>query len=401
MLTKYIQYYAGLTPKTWIGILACVMEATLVGIFSFMTVYFTSVLQISIIDAGKIMACYGAGTILGAMLGGRLADQFKPRLIAALCLMTQALCYLSLARLQHTHEFMLVMFLSGIASYGFITSNHTWTLGVTSPQMRLKAINILDAASNLGFGLAGAIISFIALRSFPLIFTCSGVMLIFTAVFIISCRFKETQQSHEEGFYQPDSHTQSSLSPLLILALVFAGGVMVSQYSSTYSLYLRELFPDMENKSFGILFILNAWIVVLFQTPIMSYLAEFRKITLVSVGLFLLGFGLWMLNIAYTYDIAIIACIIMTIGEIMFFSTAQLICYEQGDHDKKGQSIGHFRMALAASRIVGPIFGTTVYDLQGGGNLFLIFLLIGMTSLLIPISLRYTHAAPQKLRINR
>ncbi len=94
---------------------------------------------------------------------------------------------------------------------------------------------------------------------------------------------------------------------------------MVSQYSSTYSLYLRELFPAMENKSFGILFIINAWIVVLFQTPIMSYLADFQKITLVSVGLFLLGFGLWMLNIAYSYDIAILACIIMTIGEIMFF----------------------------------------------------------------------------------
>ncbi len=143
------------------------MEATLVGIFSFMTVYFTSVLHIGIIDAGKIMACYGAGTILGAMIAGRLADQFKPRLIAALCLVTQAICYLSLGRLQHAPELMLVMFASGIASYGFITSNHTWTLGVTTPPMRLKAINILDAASNLGFGLAGAIISFIALPHFP------------------------------------------------------------------------------------------------------------------------------------------------------------------------------------------------------------------------------------------
>ncbi len=52
-------------------------------------------------------------------------------------------------------------------------------------------------------------------------------------------------------------------------------------------------------------------------------------------------------------------------------------------------------MVLASSRIVGPIFGTTVYDLQGGGNLFFIFLLVGMTSLLIPVSLRNTHTAPQ------
>jgi predicted MFS family arabinose efflux permease len=77
-----------------------------------------------------------------------------------------------------------------------------------------------------------------------------------------------------------------------------------------------------------------------------------------------------MLSFTSFFVLAIVSCFITTIGEILFFSVSQLICYEKGTIRKKGHSLGMYRMVFAASRAIGPATGSLVYQRLGGDMLW-------------------------------
>ncbi len=72
--------------------------------------------------------------------------------IAALSLCLQAIGYLALIKLTSVISLMLTMFFIGLATYSFITANYLWVLNQSTSEEahRLKAINLLSTASNLG-----------------------------------------------------------------------------------------------------------------------------------------------------------------------------------------------------------------------------------------------------------
>jgi MFS family permease len=79
---------------------------------------------------------------------------------------------------------------------------------------------------------------------------------------------------------------------------------------------------------------------------------------------------------------AIFSCIIYTMGEIIFFSVSQLVCYENGLQNKKGTSLGLYRMVYASSRVLGPTIGGFVYSLFGASVIWTASGVIGVMCLL-------------------
>lgn len=110
---------------------------------------------------------------------------------------------------------------------------------------------------------------------------------------------------------------------------------------------------------------------------------NFNKVILMGVGIFLLGMSMWLLNFIFFFSIAIIACIINTIGEILFFSVSQLLCYNNAPNQKKGQALGIYRAVYATSRVLAPVVGAFVYDTYGSQSLWLLFGLVGSIFLLL------------------
>ena len=67
--------YSGLSPSVWW--LSFVMLVNRAGtmVLPFLTVYLTSRLGFTIGEAGLIMGFFGVGSIIGALVGGRLTDK--------------------------------------------------------------------------------------------------------------------------------------------------------------------------------------------------------------------------------------------------------------------------------------------------------------------------------------
>ena len=392
-LKSYVSSYQGLPSLAWQGIIICFIESTLIGICYFLSLYFVNELHIDIAKAGILMSFYGIGTVIGGLIGGKLSDRISPITVSIIGLLIQSFAYLILTQLQSFYLLSLNLLIIGMGSYSFITANYVWVLAYChrGENERLKALNILGVASNLGLGLSAMIISLFTTHHFTSLFLFSGSVLLLTACYLMVIRKNSINPSKSTLVSQKDQST--SLFPRkktiawLALLCLFLMGIIISQTNSNYSLYLQEIFPEMGIKSFSILFTINTLMVVFLQAPVVDLFSTSNKVLMIGIGAFLLGFGMAMLVFSYTFPIAILACVVMTLGEIIFFAYSQLICYEEGDEGKKGHSLGTYRMVYAGSRIAGPLLGGFIYQTLGGNMLWYLCGVFGLICLMGAISL--------------
>jgi predicted MFS family arabinose efflux permease len=394
LIKSYFASYSGLPKTSWQRIGLTFINTTSVGICFFLSLYFVKVLHFNIAMAGVIISAYGLGTATGGIVGGKLSDKVSPSIISIVSLLIEAGAFLSLSRLKSIDLLMFNVFILGIAAYAFKTSNNVWLLNQSKEQEseRLKTINILYAASNLGIGSAGVIVSILERIGFQYIFCFSSALLFLSSAYLIfqEIVYKDSAERNKSMVYvhipnQPAVTRKKEDKKIvrLILICLFLVGIIITQRSATYLIYLRDAFPQLGIKWIGLLFSLNPILIVLFQAPIINRFTQSNKIAMVGVGACLMGLGMFMLSFSYIFSLAVLSCIIYTAGEMLFFSLAQLICYQRGAALQKGHVLGMFQMTYAVSVVVGPSIGGWVYHHFSGNMVWYLNGIIGILCLVI------------------
>src|SRR3990167_105124 len=368
IMKGYVESYAGLSKSCWRGIILSFIESTLIGVYYFFSLYFVNELHFNIALAGVILSFYGMGTIFGGLLGGKLSDAFSPSIVSIGSLFIQAATLLILVKVSSARWLMADFFIMGIASYSFITSNHLWSLShCKKEETRLKAINLLGVASNLGLGLSAIIINALARFGFHSIFLFSSALLFLSAIYFSFLNNKnKTIQEIKPTDTTPTVITKPNQKIVwLVLGCVFLVGFIIFQSGTTYSIYIEKSFPELSLRGISILFSLNCFLVVFLQAPLVNFFRDYNKLLIVGIGVFLLGFGMLLLNFSYVFVLALLACVIYTVGEILFFSVAQFICYQKSTKENKGKSLGIYRTIYASSRVAAPAGGSFIYQQYG------------------------------------
>lgn len=389
ILKKYVESYLGLSKSCWQGIILNLIESTYIGIYYFLPLYFVSDLKFNIATSGFIISFYGIGTVIGGFLGGKLSDIISARLISIMALLFQALILLALTKIKTVHSLMVILFIMGTASYSFISSNHTWVLSRCHSEVnRLKAINLLSVASNFGLGLSAVIISLFVDFGYHKIFLISSGLLFVSIFYFVMFGMDQSNPLEKDkgnNTLSKNIDITSYNHKIIIIALisVFLVGLIIFQSNTTYSIYIKNSFPEYGIKGVGFLFALNCFLVVFFQAPIITILRKMNMINLIASGALLLGFSMVILNYAFIFSVAIISCLVETLGEMMFFSSSQLVCYQGAKISRKGQMLGLYRSIYACSRIVAPSAGSIVYIYFGGHTLWYVCGCIGIFCFII------------------
>jgi len=378
---NYIGNYAGLPIICWQAIALTLIDAIAGGIIFFLSIYFVTQLHFDIIVASTAISCYGIGTIIGGIVGGKLTDRISPQKISSISLAIRAMTILLLLKLKSPQLIMLDLFFMGIATYGFKTSNSVWMLNHCQHdgKLKLKTLNISRAVMNLGFGLAGIIIGFLPGADFNKIFYSSSIILFSGAIFL---SLQENNPIIIKNQPMNETNKQENINKqylYVILTCVFLIGLIVAQLGSTYPMYIKNSFPQLGIKAVSILFILDTFLIVFFQAPLVNRLNKQNSFFIASLGALSMGLGMLVLSLSFSFSLAILSCVIWTTGEMLFFPMAQLICYEKGAYDKKGNSMGVYQSIYAASTVLGPILGGYMFHFSNGN---LIWYLCGILGLL-------------------
>lgn len=392
LIKNYFLTYRGLSTLCYYGFIFSLFESILIGIYYYLPIYFIDFVHLDLTNSGLIISCYGIGAILGGFAGGKLSDAWSPGIVSAICLLIQGVVYLVFLKIQAIIFLMINVFVLGMVSYGFITANHLFTLSYCSESdnERLKVINILSMTSNLGLGLSAIIMGKIYKIGFHYIFLSAGIILFILASvsFIFSStsnslkNISEINKKITNETIKLSTHKVNHQIAVLVLSSVFFIGLIISQLSTTYSTYIREIYPEQGIKTITILFALNSFMVVLFGVHLGDFIKKFNKIMMVGIGGFFIGCGMFILIFASSFIVVVLACVVYTLGEIIFFNMAQYICYQNSVHNKRGTSLGFYRMVYASSRVIGPAIGTAAYAKCGGEFIWIVSGIIGISCLI-------------------
>ncbi|MFT4058515.1 MAG: MFS transporter [Legionella sp.] len=383
---KYAANYKGLPRFCWQGIMLICINTFTIGICFFLSLYFVTVRHFTPSMTGLLLSSYGLGTISGGLIIGKLSDRFSPRHISIFSLLVQSAVFFLLIYLQSAFMLMVNLFLLGFAAYGFKISNNVWMLGMcrNDANLHYKTISISHVAANFGLGLSGVLIASMITYGFQSIFYLSSLLLLCSALYLL---FQNNPSinvplSIKEQYY--DSHTNGAkIISLLVISCVFFVGLIIAQLSSTYPLYIQRLFPYLGVKAVSILFILDTFLIVFFQAPLTTLAGKQNKLLVTGFGALLMGLGMLILSYSSVFALAVFSCIIWTPGEMLFISTAQLLCYEHSSHQKTGQSLGLFQTAFATSNVIGSTLGGIIYQNWGGNLLWHCSMLIGTMCFLL------------------
>lgn len=389
---KYTRNYLGLPKSCWQGITLNGINAFTIGICFFLTLFFVNTKGYTPSTAGLLLSWYGLGTVAGGIISGKFSDIVSPRLISVISLLAQSVSFFLLIYLQSLFALMPNLFLLGFAAYGFKTSNNVWILSQCNDDSKLqyKTISISHVASNFGLGISGILIGILASYGFQIIFYLSSFLLIGSALFI------SYQKTEKKVNIQIEEKHQTRRSPqyksiIPVLTCVFLIGLIIAQLGSTYPLYIQTSFPKYGVEGVSILFILDTFLIVVFQAPLTNLFSNQNRFIITGSGALLMGLGMLILCTSSLFLVAIFSCIVWTTGEMLFISTAQLLCYEGSQEHKKGHSLGLFQTVFASSNVLGPILGGTVYQYWGGDFLWYCSMVIGIFCFLLCWSFRRTH----------
>ncbi len=385
----YLKSYTGLPVACWRGMILNFIQSAIRSSFYFLSIYFIQDLHFDTVTVGSMISCYGLGAIFGGYLGGKLSDFFSPLVVSAVFILCQAGLYFLLPCVHSIYLLIMIILPLGLTSYAAITASHLWILGqCDSAESRMKAINLFSTSSNLGMGIAGLIISMIASFGFHFIFSMTGLCLLFLSMYFFSLIKSETR-GHNHIFSVDDENKMAaslsinkSIIYFYILPSVLFIGAIVSQFSSMYPIYIEATFPVVGLKVVSLLFSINTFMIVLLATPIGDYANRFDRLFMMSLGGCFIGAGMFMLALSSTLLFIMMACMIYTIGEIIFFCMAQFLCYQSALPNKKGHGLGLFRIVYASSRMIGPVAGGYIYQINNGLTLWYLSGALGLLCLL-------------------
>lgn len=391
LLRGYISAYHGLSAPAWYGLVLCLIESTLIGVYYFLPLYFINELHVAITTAGLMIAFYGLGTILGGFLGGRLSDRFPPAWVALLSLVVQAVVFFCLWQVQQLFVLNAILFVMGMASYVFMTANHLWILNQCQTQSaRLQAISLVSVASNLGLSISAILVGIFAKNGFCRLFEMSFVAMLFAVAYgaWLVCDVATQRETHTTLIPTPAKNSPSIATypqsiVKLVLFFVFIVGAVIAQSSTTYSTYIKDTFPDFGMQGVSFLFLLNSSMVVLLQAPLTTLMAERDKLSLIGWGAFLVAVSMITLPLAPAFGVVAVGMILHTLGEIIFFAPAQFVCYESAPAAARGRSIGKYRTVYACSRVGAPALGGYIYQQFSGDILWYGCAVLGVLALLL------------------
>ena len=141
----------------------------------FMTIYATRRLGFSITQAGLIMALFGAGSIVGAFIGGKISDRFGFQNVQLTALFGGGIMFIIVGYLTSFVSLGIGVFVLSVINESFRPANSSAVAYYSKPDNRTRSYSLNRLAINLGWAFGGTLGGFLAAHNYHLLFWVDGL----------------------------------------------------------------------------------------------------------------------------------------------------------------------------------------------------------------------------------
>ena len=390
MLSKSIQLYknafSGLNRNVWL--LSTVMLVNRCGtmVLAFMTLYCKSI-GFTLMQGGTVVAVYGAGSIAGALIGGRVSDKYGFYHVQFVALFFGGILFIVLSLMETFVSICVVSFILAMVNESYRPANSAAIAHYSKPENRTKSYSLARLAVNLGFGIGIAIGGMLASIDYKYIFYVDGCTSIVAGFCLLWLLPKVTvtmqRQPLDDGEIISEYTSPLKDKPfMLFLIFQFLFSICFFQLFTTIPVFFKEILK-MSEFSIGAVMALNGILIALFEMVIVFKL-EGRKpyLLLMSYGSMIMAasFFTLLLPIQWGITLAIIATLIITISEMVAMPFMNTYYISRTTLANRGRYAGLYTMTWSLSQMLGSITGTATAETLGYGGLWIVVAIVAATA---------------------
>ena len=357
----YLDSFRGFSRGIWLLTLITFVNRAGTMVVPFLSLYLTKDMGLTLEQVGWIMSCFGAGSVVGSWLGGRLTDRIGFYEVMVGSLLTSGLAFLALKYVRGAVPFGLAVFGLMVLSDGFRPAMFVAIRQYARPENRTRAVTLIRLAINLGFSLGPAIGgSIITSWSYAGLFWVDGITCLLAMAMLLSW----LPRRGSGGGDRPATKSAPKASPyrdrpfLFFLAIVTLISIPFLQYFSTVPLFYSEV-HGLSEEYIGLLLGANGLLIFLVEMPLVKGCEDGRvplfRILGVSVLLFALSFVVLVVSpfVAFLW----LGMVLMTFGEMLNFPFMNRFAYERSDLGKPGAYMALFTISWSVAHIIGHTLG--------------------------------------------
>ncbi|MEO6329726.1 MAG: MFS transporter, partial [Ginsengibacter sp.] len=362
-ISLYKEAYDGLSASTWWLALVMLINRSGTMVVPFMTMYMTQHLKVSISKAGFVMSLFGAGAIVGAVIGGKLTDKVGYYYIQIVTLVGGGIMFIILGQMHSYVAICICTFFLAMVNEAFRPANSVAVAHYSREENRTRSYSLNRLAINLGWALGSALGGLIATYNYSFLFWVDGITNICAALLLYL--FLAPSRNSDTEVKQPHKKTElnsvyKDTTYLIFCGMVFVFAMCFFQLFTTLPVFYKQEF-NLSVFFIGMLMAVNGLIIAFFEM-IIIYRLEGRRphLQFISLGVLLTGTSFIILNASFiSYaQLAIFSMLVISLGEIfaMPFMNSYWILRTQSHN--RGQYAALFTVAWSLAQAAGPLAGS-------------------------------------------
>lgn len=367
---KYINNFKGFSREIWILTLVTFINRAGTMVLPFLSKYLKEDLGFSYSQVGWIMVSFGCGSMLGAWLGGKLADKIGFYKVMIFSLFTSGLMFFGLQKITSFEGLIVAIFLIMVVADMFRPAMFVSLGAYAKPENRTRALTLVRLAINLGFAAGPALGGLIIMSSgYSGLFWVDGFTCII-AIIVFWTLVKEKKKSTYLDNEHPGEILTNSVfkdSPFwLFLGTCLITGIMFFQLFTTIPLYHKEQFYLSEFQT-GLLLTFNGILVFFLEMPLVNYI-EKKKISAVKIvtyGCLAMSLSMFLMLVNFWAGILIIMMVFMTFGEMFAFPFANSFAISRAPKGHEGRYMAIFAMSYSLAHILSAKTGMEIIEKFG------------------------------------
>jgi predicted MFS family arabinose efflux permease len=374
IITLYRNAYSGLSPSNWLLAVVLLINRSGTMVMPFMTLYMTESKGETISRAGFVMTLFGAGSICGALIGGRLTDRFGFYYIQLVALFGGGIMFFILGQAESYAAICICAFLLSMINESFRPANATAVAHYSSDRNRTRSYSLNRLAINLGWAFGGALGGFIASKSYALLFIIDGTTNIAAAACLWmflspaknpnTARKSETTESPKKSVYMDKPYLF-----FIVLSTLFA--YCFFQSFTTVPVYYKKVL-HLTEAFIGVTMMANGLIISVIEMVIVHNLEGRRNpLHYIFIGTLLVGLAFMTLNLLpWPHAVALISVFILTFGEIYAMPFMNTYWSGRPTPATRGQYAALYTVSWSVGQILGPGTGARIADSFGFATLW-------------------------------
>ena len=335
----------------------------------FLPVFLYKQLGISVGAVSFLYFANGLAGTLTVLLIGWLVDRVGRKKIYAFGNSSAVLIPAALATTTTLTQAFPILTISGVMDSASRASQTTIIADQVEDSKRNTAYGVSRIVGNAAWIIApligGAIL--VGQGNFLPLFAASAIIGLIGLLAFVGL----VPESRKAGLERPKLPNVGIFRDRDLLVLCVASLFTMLFYTQFYSLLpiFATQVKGLDSLQVGALFSISGATVVALQFPTSSWLERIPKQTGYILGVVILAAGITGLALAPTFYWLLLAVVVMTLGENMFFPIAQTLVTEIAPEAERGMYVGAFSLFLNIGGNLSPLLGGTIWQLTGNAYL--------------------------------